>query len=211
MPKIQILALCILFYMLSSLLTVFVTENISDREVQKQTLYDVIHNLVPTFPKPYVPTYALYFFLIYTLLRWSMTDISKISLYFLSLAVLLLMRLFTFTLTQTPPPRNKDSKWRIDHCKRNVLSNFGISFAKMSGTCVDNMFSGHAAHIVVPLVIIFMYSKNNIEKIGLSLLGFVSLITVITGRLHYTSDVIVSTIISSLTVFFLSKKLNYFN
>ena len=121
--------------------------------------------------------------------------------------MILIIRLPTFSLTHTPPPRYKNSKWRIDHCKRNVLKHIGINFSKMSGTCIDNMFSGHAAHIIVPLTIILLHSKNTLEKISLTLLSFISILSIITGRLHYSSDVIVSTVVSALTVFFIDKNL----
>ena len=100
----------------------------------------------------------------------------------------------------------KNNTWRIEHCKRNLLSHLGISFSKFPDVCVDNMFSGHTSHIIVAITIILLYSSYTIERIGLTLLGLLSLIAIITSRLHYTADVIVATIISSLTVFFISKK-----
>ena len=209
--KIKLLIYCILFYIFTSLLTVAVTENISDREVNKESLYDFIHEITPVFPSQPTVTYFVYFFILYTVFRWGYFDLNKVSLFFFSLSVLYLLRLFTFTLTQTPPPRSKDNQWRVDHCKRTILSSFGISLKKIGSSCVDNMFSGHASHIVVALTIILLYSKNKTEKFVLSLLGILSLITVITGRLHYSSDVIVSMIISSLTVFFISKTFKVFS
>ena len=195
----------ILFYIVVLILTVVITENLIDREINKKPLYDIVHmNTIP-FPKPYVPNYLLYFFILYTIIRWGFVDFKIITLYFLSLAGILLMRLFAFTITQTPPPRKLDSSWRIDHCKRNILNSFGISFKKMGDSCIDNMFSGHAAHIVVAVTIILIYSKYAIEKIVFVLLGLLSLITIVTTRLHYSSDVIISTFISSLFVYFVSK------
>ena len=209
--KIKLLIYCISLYIFIGLVTIAVTENISDREVNKETLYDLIHEITPAFPTQRTVTYIVYFFILYTFFRWGYFDLNKVSLFFFSLAVIYLLRLFTFTFTQTPPPSNKDNQWRIDHCKRTILSSFGISLKKISSACIDNMFSGHASNIVVALTIILLYSKYKTEKIVLSLLGILSLITVITGRLHYSSDVIVATIISSLTVFFISKTFKVFS
>jgi len=207
----KLLIFSILIYIFISIITVFITENITDREIKHPPLYDMIHENTPVYPNPYVPDYLVLFFIFYTIIRWGLIDFKKVTLFFLSLSVILFMRLFTFTLTQTAPPRKLDSKWRIDHCKRNLMKHFGISFNKISSTCVDNMYSGHASHIVVAVTIILLYSKSIYEKIGLSLLALISIITIITGRLHYTSDVIIATYISSLMVFFMSMKIKYFS
>tara|TARA_Y100000389_G_scaffold105614_1_gene102525 strand:- start:1538 stop:2218 length:681 start_codon:yes stop_codon:yes gene_type:complete len=207
MKSTNLLILSILLYISISIITVFVSENITDREVDYATLYDVVHKNTSPYPKQYIPTYFVYFFILYTIVRWGSVDLRILSLFFLSLSAILFMRLFTFTTTQTPPPSVGDSKWRIDHCKRNLLSHLGISFSKYPYVCVDNMFSGHTSHIIVAITIILLYSSYTIERIGLTLLGLLSLIAIITSRLHYTADVIVATIISSLTVFFISKKM----
>ena len=189
----------------------FITEKITDREINHQPLYDIVHENTSVYPKPHVPDYLVFFFIFYTIIRWVGIDLKKVTLFFSSLSIIMFMRLFTFTFTQTAPPRKLDSKWRIDHCKRNLMKHFGISFNKISYTCIDNMFSGHASHIVTAVTIILLYSKSIYEKIGLTLLGFISIITIITGRLHYTSDVIIATYISSLLVFYMSMKIKYFS
>jgi hypothetical protein len=196
----------IVFYIIIGILSVFASENIADREWKENTLYDIVHENTPVWPSPDIPTYFVYFFIIYTIIRWSPVNPRIVALYFLSLSSILMFRLFTFSVTQTPPPRLKNDEWRIQHCRRNMFTHFGVNFKKVD-TCIDNMFSGHATHIVAALAILFLFSKNILEKSLLGTFGLFSVITIITGRLHYTSDVLVATIISILTVFSLYKKL----
>ena len=210
MNDIKLLIFSIIAYILSSLLTIVVSENIADVETHNHTLHDIVHSNFSIFPSEKRCNYIVYTYIGYHIIRWGLEDHKKISLYFLSLACLLLMRIITFTVTQTPPPRYEDDKWRINHCKRNVLSHIGISFNDVNYTCIDNMFSGHAAHIVVAASIILLYSNNNIERIIVSIITLISLFSIVSGRLHYTSDVVVSTIVSFLTVHYLATEIPIF-
>lgn len=196
----------ILYYIIIGIISVFASENIADREWNEKTLYDIVHEHTPVWPHPQIPTYFVYASILYTLIRWTPINMRIISLYFISLSLILTFRLFTFSVTQTPPPRLKNDEWRKEHCKRNMFSHIGVNFKNVD-TCIDNMFSGHTTHIVTAMVIGFLFSKNFIEKLLLLLLGSFSVFTIISGRLHYTSDVLVATIISSLTVFYLKQKL----
>ncbi len=206
MKTINLLIYSILYYIIIGILSVFASENIADREWNEKTLYDVVHEYVPLWPHPQIPTYFVYISILYTLIRWIPINIRIISLYFLALSLILTFRLFTFSLTQTPPPRFKNDEWRKQHCRRNMFSHIGISFKNVD-TCIDNMFSGHTTHIVTAIAIVLLFSKNIIEKILSFLLGSFAVFTIISGRLHYTSDVLVASIISSLTVFYLKEKL----
>lgn len=206
--KLYVLIYSFISYLIVGLASIFVSENLTHYEHNSKTLYDVIHRLTPAWPNMFVPTLLVIFYFLYIIVSWIRVDLNIISLYFVSLSLIQIIRLFTFTLTQTPPPQKKDNEWRIDHCKRHILNYIGISFRK-ANVCVDNMFSGHTAHIIAALTIVFLYSSNNIEKLLLSILAAISVIFIITSRLHYTVDVIVSIVISSLMVYFLSKNINY--
>ena len=196
----------ILYYIIIGIVSVFASENIADREWNEKTLYDIVHEYTPVWPHPQIPTYFVYASILYTLIRWTPINMRIISLYFISLSLILTFRLFTFSVTQTPPPRLKNDEWRKHHCKRNMFSHIGVNFKNVD-TCIDNMFSGHTTHIVVAMAIVLLFSKNLIEKLLLLLLTSFAVFTIISGRLHYTSDVLVATIISSLTVFYLKQKL----
>jgi hypothetical protein len=195
-----LLILSILLYSIIGILTIFISENISNFEWDKEPLYDIIHANYPIYPPPDIPTYFVVFYFLYTLVRWGPIDLRIIALYLMSTSLILAYRILTFSLTQTPPPKLEGDDSQNHHCKRNMFSHIGINFEKASGTCVDNMFSGHATHIVCAITILFLFSKSIIEKLVLSLVGIVALVTIITSRLHYTSDVLIAIIISVLSV-----------
>lgn len=199
MNNTKLLIFSISAYITSSILTIIVSRNIKFKITD--TLHDYLHTKLPLFPNDKVCTYTVYFYLIYHIIRWGLYDNRKISLYFLSLAALLIMRIITFTVTQTAPPRYNDSEWRNKHCKGNLIN--------INELCIDNMFSGHAAHIVVALAIIILYSNSSFEKIGISLITVLALLSIISSRLHYTSDVVVSIIISFLTVYFFANEYSF--
>ena len=187
-------------YVIIALITIFVSENITDNVYDRRTLYDVIHHYVPQYPDPAIPDAITLFTFFYMIVRWWNVDLKIPTVYFYSLAALMFVRLFTFTTTQTPPPRKRDDKWRIDHCKRTVLKHFGVSFLKTSETCIDNMFSGHAATLMCALCVILLFSKNMTEKIVASIIISLATFAIITSRMHYTSDVIVAVVVSIMAV-----------
>ena len=191
MKDINLFISSILAYALMGTITVFVTENIRDTQYLRQTLYDVVHHNTPQYPNPHILDKAVILSMAYVLMRWGFVDLRILATYFFAMSCMLLVRLFTFTLTQTPPPRRLNDKWRVNHCKRSVLPHLGISFSKMNESCIDNMFSGHAATLISALAIIWFFSKNMIEKIIASIVLTTSAIGVITSRMHYTSDVII--------------------
>lgn len=195
-----LLGLSIIGYAIIGILTIFISENITDFEWDKKPLYDIIHTNFPIYPHPDIPNYLVVFYFFYTLCRWFPIDLKIVALYFISTSLILTYRILTFSMTQTPPPKLNGDELQKYHCKRNMFSHIGINFKKVSGTCVDNMFSGHATHIVCAITIILLFSKSIIEKMVLSLVGIFALVTIITSRLHYTSDVLIAIIISVLSV-----------
>jgi len=202
MNKYWTLGLSVMAYFIIGLLTTFVIENIDDKEWAHASLYDVVHENFPPYPSYWVTDIFAYFFIIYTLFRWGAINIQYVSLYILSLAIILLLRLFTFTLTQTPPPIKINSAYRKEVCKKKILSHIGFFFPKaMNISCVDNMFSSHTAHIMAALTLIFLFSKSVAEKLILTLVSFACVFSITSSRLHYTSDVIVASIVAPLVVF----------
>jgi hypothetical protein len=207
MKNYILLIISISLYIIIGIINVFVTEKIVDYEWNQNTLYDIVHNNIKQFPPVKIINYLVYLFILYTIARWSPIDIKILSLYFLSLSILLILRLITFTTTQSPPPISKKNKWRIHNCKKKKMVNIGINFKKMFDSCVDNMFSAHTFHVITALTIIFLFSNNLIEKIILFLIAIFTVFSITSSRLHYTSDVIIAIIISPLITYFLKQKL----
>lgn len=83
-----------------------------------------------------------------------------------------------------------------NHCKTHLLKHIGISFEKEKDTCADNMFSGHALVLDVPILILVLFSKYAYEKIGLILYLIITSFLIINSRMHYTSDVIIALVVS---------------
>ena len=100
------------------------------------------------------------------------------------------MRVFIFMATETPTPlANCDNKEGDGWNKQDIKWIFGDK----EKTCIDNMFSGHAAHIVGMFLFTFMFSSYISEKIIMGMIMVAILISLVWSRLHYTSDVAVGT------------------
>tara|TARA_Y100000748_G_scaffold288058_1_gene272655 strand:- start:8679 stop:9314 length:636 start_codon:yes stop_codon:yes gene_type:complete len=193
-------ATSLLAYAITGILSVFVAENVPDMSYRRQTLYDVIHNSTPHVPRGEVPTFLVSLSMVYVLARWATVDLRILAVYFFALSAMLFVRLFTFTLTQTPPPRRFDANGSKHLCKRTMFTHFGISFSNEDDSCLDNMFSGHAATVVAGVTTLLLFSNNRLEKIIGSVVAVATSIMVITSRLHYTSDVIVGAAFSFMAV-----------
>jgi hypothetical protein len=209
MNKYSTLGFSGLSYIVMAIMTTFVVENIYDHEWDTPTLYDVVHESVPVYPPKWITDHFVFFFMIYTMFRWGFINIDYLSIYFLSLTVLLLLRVITFTVTQTPPPTKIGSEYREKHCKAKILPQMGFTLNKYVYSCVDNMFSAHTAHIMVAFALIFLFSDNFAEKLALGLVAGVCAFSIASSRLHYTSDVVVSAMLSPLVVFAIYKNLFY--
>lgn len=191
-----IFAMSVLTYAIMGTLSVFIAENVPDMSYRRLALYDVIHKNTPDAPQEEIPTYIVVFSIFYILARWVMVDLKILAVYLFTLSAMLFVRLFTFTLTQTPPPKRFDDDGSKHRCKRTMFTHFGISFRNEDDACLDNMFSGHAATIVAGAMTLLLFSKNSLEKLVGSVVAIVTSIMVITSRLHYTADVIVGAVFS---------------
>ena len=64
-----LLTISILYYIVIGVFTIFISENITDHEWEKEPLYDMIHENFSIFPEPSIPNYFVYFYLLYTIFR----------------------------------------------------------------------------------------------------------------------------------------------
>lgn len=198
-----ILAL-IAVWILVNLLDLFVAENIDDTEANKNTLPDVIHDNIDIWPKTeLLPTLFTVLSFIYCLLRLVSININLIALLFATSIILRLLRVLVYSSTLTPSAMAKEH----NHCKTHLLKHIGISFTKEKDTCADNMFSGHALLLDVPIVVLVIFSKYAYEQAGLILYLLITSFLIINSRMHYTSDVIVALVVS---IGFVNVMLNMF-
>ena len=117
---------------------------------------------------------------------------------FILLSIILLFRLFSFTVTQTPPPYSKEDIKRYKTCHRTVLGHFGLNLSKVNSSCIDSMFSGHAATTIIAAMMVILFSNYPIEVIFFSFLIPINLFFISASKLHFTSDVYISSIITAL-------------
>ena len=85
---LQFNLLSIIYYIFVGLLSLFLAENIADIEWNKFTLYDIIHAHTKPEPHPDVPTYIVYFFILYIVFRWMFIRPELVGLFFLLVAML---------------------------------------------------------------------------------------------------------------------------
>lgn len=183
----------IVVWILVNLLDLFVAENMDDTEANKNSLPDIIHKNIEIWPKTeLLPSVLVVLSFMYCLARLVSLHINLIALLFITLIILQFLRIVLYSSTLTPSAMRKE----YNHCKTHLLKYIGISFDKEKDTCADNMFSGHALLLDVPIVILILFSKYLYEKIGLILYLILTSFLIINSRMHYTSDVLVSLLLS---------------
>lgn len=187
----------ILLYAAVGAATMLVSERAKDSELGR-SLFDVVHAAFPEWPSGGTVSALVDATIVYTVVRW--WDAGILTLYFLSMSVLLLMRLPAFLLTETPPA-DASNLTRIEQCRRNRFS-----FANPSNTCIDNMFSGHTCHVVVGLTLIYLFSKSVVEKVVATVASGALVFWIASSRLHYAADVWVAVCLAPLVVWFLHKR-----
>jgi PAP2 superfamily C-terminal len=179
-------------------LNLFAAENVTDYEFNKPPLRDALHQLIPpisfTAPNILVTSIIIYFFL-----KFMWVNPNIVSYYCILATILFAIRIITFTVTQAPPPQDKNNPWRKDNCKKHVLRHIGFNFGKTDNTCVDYMFSGHAINSLMPAVFFWLFNPNVIENSIITILATINLVLISAARLHYTSDVIIGAVLSILT------------
>ena len=193
--------LSLLLFLLISTLDTFFAENTIDYELNEKTLVDVIHNNFKSNVSQSIPNNIVLFIFCYSILRFIFIDPNVVSYMFILLSIIFLLRLFAFTVTQTPPPYSKYDKKRYETCHRTVLGHLGLSISKSYASCIDSMFSGHAATSIIAAMMIILFSKYVLEVVIFILLIIINLFLISVSRLHYTSDVYISSIITGLLLF----------
>lgn len=201
------LLISLIFYGIAGLLDEFISENISDKVYNQKPLYDFIHKNFKRYISFENVTKILTLVMIIFVIRFTtFGDKRVVVLFFVLMAILYLFRSLTFSLTQTPPPE-KDASNVCARNKYGVIKGWMFSFKSLDETCIDNMFSGHASTILVICLLVLKYSPYLLEKILIGVFTPIYLFLITSSRIHYTSDVIVSIIITTLLFIAFPKKL----
>lgn len=195
MKLVYALLLSFICYGVVGFFDIFVGENMNFIEEKKHSLYDIVHANTDIYMSIPMLFNILAVIVVLFLIRWFVFDKKVLILYFLLMATLYLLRLMTYTVTQTPPPEAV----RQHSCQRTFFKHtIGFSVGDVNKMCMDNMFSGHVATVVIMFLLTLKFSKSVVEKIVVG--GVMMSITffAVTSRIHYTSDVVIAIIISVL-------------
>lgn len=174
----------------------FFAENTFDYELNRKTLVDVIHNNFPKI-KDSIATAIVFLLLGYSFFRFIFIDPSVVTYMFILISIMFFFRIFAFTITQVPPTYVKGDKDR-NQCRRTVLNHVGFSLTKSDSGCTDYMFSAHTAITIIAGMMVILFSKYPLEVALFACIIPINLFLISSSRLHYTSDVYISTIITSL-------------
>lgn len=117
--------------------------------------------------------------------------------------VLYALRLFTFSVTTIPPPYPECHHIQHQGEKEylSIGAFFGFFFRVAIGNitnCTDNMFSGHTCVTMTYVWAFYLYNSRKWMRVIAYALGGMVLVSIVASHLHYTADVLVAIIISSL-------------
>ena len=146
------------------ILEIFMVENMEYKEYNKKPLFDHLHNIMPEISAD-IPTRIAVILMIYIVVRfYNKPEI--LTFYFFSTTVMLIGRLSTFSITQTPPVTVVGDINRHSRCKRTMFQKLGFKL-DLTETCMDNMFSAHTANSIIPMMMVLLYSNYKYEKIAI--------------------------------------------
>lgn len=188
------LVFAIIFYLLIGYINEFVAENQVYHSINDPPLFDRGHNLLPLVSQD-LPNIGLISFLIYFIIRWGIKNTDALSNYLWIISFLFIGRVVLLSVTQIPPA--------IPGCstvKAGDSLYFNV-FRKGWNECLDYMYSGHTIHCVLVAIFTFYLSNNIVEKTLVILATILELLLVIGSRMHYTSDVLVGTLVTILMFF----------
>jgi hypothetical protein len=191
---IKNLFIAISFYLLIGYINQFVSENQVYHNINEPPLFDRLHNLLPFISKK-IPDIGLFGFLIYFIIRWGIKYPSTIVNYLWIIGFLFIGRVIVLSVTQLPPA--------VPNCstvKPGAKLHF-ILFKEGWNTCIDYMYSGHTLHCVLVALFTVYLSNNMFEKIIIIMALLIEMLLIIASRIHYTSDVLIATLISILIFF----------
>lgn len=186
--------LVILSFAVISYLNGLLAINMINPVVNLPILPDIGFEYLPHIPSKY-PNLLLLFGGIYFATRFfRLKNLEELINMFRCITILFTLRILTFTVTIVPPST-------IDCYERNSTSPIEWNVIKYlvfnnDNTCIDYMFSGHACYFVMFLLFTLKFSEYKLEKILFSLYTLIGLLSIISGHIHYTVDVIVGVALS---------------
>jgi hypothetical protein len=196
MNQSDIIALITAFsvYLIIGYINQFAAENQVYHNINEPPLYDRGHNLIPRLNKIY-PDIGVSLIIGYFVIRWGIKYPNVLINYFWIVSVLFMGRVVMLTVTQLPPA--------IPGCS-TVKKGDKLHFKLLKETwnsCIDYMYSGHTLHCVLVALFTMYLSTSVLEKGIIVIATLIEMALIIGSRIHYTSDVLVATLVSILVFF----------
>jgi len=180
----------ILFYLFTGYLNFFLAINIINPTLGTPILPDIGFYLLPHISYIYTDIIISVIFL-YFYIKWYYLDKQLLARFFYLSGFMLFIRLFTFSVTLIPPCIN-------DCVSRKHGESFIWITHQIDLGCSDHMFSGHAVHFTL-FMLMTLYSSNKYwEKIFMGIIYLPYLLLIIASKLHYTVDVLIGSILTTL-------------
>lgn len=200
--------LILILFSTVSYFNLFATLNMNEPYKYDKPLYDIGYEVLPQISLK-IPNAILILYVIYAILRFVRFDNFDITKKFLlSMTIIFFIRIWCFTTTIVPPPIYPcDFRKPGEPIRWNVLKYLSHD---SDNTCTDMLFSGHAAYATLITLLVYQYSQFKLEKILASIYYLICILTVISGRLHYTCDVVVGIAITILVhnIIFIKNNIN---
>jgi len=193
-PIVKKLLIAIVVYLFITYINEFVAENQVNHSINEPPLFDRGHNLLPLVSKN-IPDIGLTSFLLYFFFRWGIKYPNALINYLYIMSILFIGRVILLSVTQIPPAFSGCST-----VKKGDSYYFNV-FRTGWNECLDYMYSGHTIHCVLVALFTFYLSTNTFEKSLVILATILELLSIIGSRIHYTSDVLVGTLVTILIFF----------
>lgn len=150
------------------------------KSINNSPLFDIGHNSLEII-NGYYSDILMSATLIYFIIRWLYGNIDIVIIFMYIMSIILIIRMISFNLTSIPP---------------------ALIEYMCSGR--DYMFSGHISTMIIITILTILYSRYNLEKYILSILSIIEIYLLIASRQHYSVDVYIGVIISSLITYYIN-------
>jgi hypothetical protein len=184
----------VVVYAIVGYINLFTTENQIYHSINDPPLYDRGHNLMPRIDSKWA-NLGVGLIICYFIIRWGFQYPNVLTNYLWIVSLLFVGRVIILSVTQLPPAVTGCSTVKKGDKLHFVIGN------KKFKECLDYMYSGHTLHCVIVALFTLYLSTYTLEKALIALAVLVELVLIVGSRMHYTSDVLVATLVSTLVFF----------
>jgi hypothetical protein len=162
-------------------------------------LYDLGFNLIPEISSSW-HDYLVFLCIFLFTLRWIFVNVELVNKILIYMSITYILRLISINLTILPP---------IGDCNHVYAdSPYRSVFIYDSSTCFDYIYSGHISWMIF-IVLLSYYNKHSKLEIIFYLLSlFMVGYLIIATRSHYSVDIYLGTLISTLVFHVMDEKIN---